>query len=127
MDTVKAMTAKAKAKKGADLVRNHGYTVEKAAIETGAPIASIKNALIPSIEKEGTNPLDVPIQMGASGVAFRATSRRLSAWYTSAEAAYVEKGYGKLEIKKILAHQKKLLQGAINSIKEREERITKLA
>ena len=123
MDTVKAMAAKAKATRGVDLVINHDYTVEEASTETGAPVASIKNALIPSSEKVGIDPLDVPTQMGAQGIAFRATSRRWSSWYASAEATYVEKGYGKAEIKRILRHQTQLLKAALNAVKEREKRV----
>jgi hypothetical protein len=126
-NTVKAMQAKAIANRGAILVINKGYTVKEASEQTGAPEASIRAALTPRKEKEGKSPLDVPIQMGAQGIAFRATSRRWSAWFESAEAKYHEEGYGKKEMMKILSHQKQLLRDAINAVKEREDRVEKLA
>ncbi len=95
--------------------------------ENWHPAANIRIALQPRSEKKGKSPLDVPTQMGAMGIAFRATSRRWSAWYESAEAKYHEEGYGKKEIMKILAHQKQLLRDAINAVKEREDRVEKLA
>jgi len=124
--TVRAMQAKAKAVQALALIIHKGYTLSAACTATGAQPEAVKRLMETPDEKPNAT-LDVPIRMGVDGVAFRATSRRLSAWYEAAEALYNEQGFGKKEMLQILAHQRQLLKNALNAVEERKERVAKLA